>query len=324
MVKCNRWTPISSDFQWPAPSVIYPDPIVTPRTDAPGTPFPFLSLPRELRDEIYAYTFPPSGLRCRYQTSRVPTRWSNRSRKPASYLLLLLTSHQIHDEAQATLLRTCTVEIVSRYSHRNRYHHGSSTVHGIMRMFPSAQAGLVSVVCMQYGYYTPLYLGETGKEIDQLFAMWEYMVSEAYILRECFPRLRRFGARYLEFEMALGQRFFQRLEHVDESDRAARQVWMEERAQVLVEWMKSWVQGKGLVPPPWLKIELPEVDERPEGSARCVRFQQDALDLAHRLFAKERLVTQDELDESGRKWLEEWSAQRKRKRKKWQKTSVDM
>ena len=99
--------------------------------------------------------------------------------------------------------------------------------------------------------------------------------------------------------------------------------------------MRVCAKNKGMqvVPPEWLQVEW---DEGPQPcptewwyqshmkKKRVARFQTDVLKLAQRRFAKERAVTQDELEDSGRKWLEEWSKGSKPKRKKWQVPAVDV
>ena len=160
------------------------------------------------------------------------------------------------------------------------------------------------------------------------------MISEAYVLKEFFPRLKTFKVDWSAFEKGLERRIFKGLEDLGESD-ADRQAMLEERTDALVQWMRVCAKNKGMqvVPPEWLQIEW---DEGPQPcptewwyqshvkKKRVARFQSDVLKLAQRRFAKERAVTQDELEDSGRKWLEEWSKGSKPKRKKWQVPAVDV
>jgi hypothetical protein len=160
-----------------------------------------------------------------------------------------------------------------------------------------------------------LYRDENG-EVDGLFITWEHVVRDSYILKSHFPQLQAFNASFQAFQEGLRYRFFQSVYDVDETDTTARQLKVQEKAQVIVQWMEHCLQDKGLVPPSWLRIKLSTEYKPSDAHVRCIRFQQEALDLAHRSYAKMRAVTQVELDESGRKWLEEWSAESKRKRKK--------
>ncbi|KAL1596726.1 hypothetical protein SLS59_007757 [Nothophoma quercina] len=334
MVKSNRWNPLPTDFTWPEPRITYLDPALTPRTDAPGTPFPFLSLPRELRDQVYTHTFNPEGIRHRSHT-RATTLWSHPKPKPPTYLNLILTSRQIHLEASAALFQACTIEIAPRHSQRRIYHANSLSVTNFLRLFPSAPATLITAVHKQYYDYTSIYRGSPEThEIDELWAMWEHMISEAYVLKEFFPRLKTFKADWSAFEKGLERRIFKGLEDLGESD-ADRQAMLEKRVDALVQWMRVCAKNRGMqvVPPEWLQIEW---DEGPQPcrtewwyqshvrKKRVARFQSDVLKLAQRRFAKERAVMQDELEDSGRKWLEEWSKGSKPKRKKWQVPAVDV
>ena len=254
MVKCNPWNPLPADFKWPVPPVVYPDPIFTPRTDAPGTPFPFLLLPRELRDQIYIHTFTAKCLRYRLR-NHAATQWNHQTWKPPFYLSLLLTSRQFQLEAQAILFRTCTIEIESRHSHRTRYHQNSLTLGHTLRSFPSTPADLLTKIYIQYHNYLTLYRDENG-EVDGLFIVWEHVVRDSYILKGHFPRLRTFNASFWAFQDGLRYRFFESVYDVDETNTTARQLKVQEKAQVIVQWLERCLQDKGLVPPDWLRIEL--------------------------------------------------------------------
>ncbi|KAF3048371.1 hypothetical protein E8E12_011737 [Didymella heteroderae] len=203
MVKSNRWTRATAphgilvDLYWPNAPPVWPT--LTPRTDPPGTPFPFLSLPRELRDQVYFHILPPT-LEYHQPTAKATKWWECDSgwwppapRRPVPHLPLLLACRQLHDEAQALLSLTTTISLPS-YSRAKRYQNDERLpLHLLLCSFPSSLAGMVTRVSRSYPNYSRPWFGNF--EINSAFDMWAYVVSESHILKEHLPRLRRFEAK---------------------------------------------------------------------------------------------------------------------------------
>lgn len=323
----------SNGFSYPLPG---PPPSPTPRTDLTDTPFPFLSLPRELRDLVYSHTFHDRGIHYRDRI-KAATRWSPR-RTLASHLNLLLTNRQIHTEALSALFRTRPVEISPRTLHRTRSQSNQLSLSHALRSFPLAPARLVTrvqIVYHEYSLYVPskfVYPAPAASDAELMFFMWERIVRDAWTLKEHFPQLKRFDAwsRMLRQKMAYtfcaDQRDCHTLDEVEWRQRVDRV------ATRLASWLERELGGTELVPPQWLKIILSEIPqpitsritfwraqpEVPDDSNEFfLRFQHEVLEQTHLLLANKRGFTPEERETSGRIWLEECSMKRKRGRKGW-------
>ena len=322
MPKYNSYHPPSFDFlaelttyRTPPPG---PPPTVTPRTDPPGTPFPFLSLPRELRDLVYAHSFPADGLRYRPYDLPATTLWYTPTRNPASHLPLLLTSRQVHAEAQLVLFRTRVIELeATRCGGMSRHHLSGRALDEALCRFPRLQAKLVTRIHIASLEWFAYHNGEAAERLhDVLPEMWGQVVRDARTLGSHFPSLVRFEARNRFLEEMLGLKFFfARLEdfHVlgeGEGGERGKQI-----AREVVRWME---QVEAPVPPGYLRMLFCNEIDAGGPHVRFLRFQREVMDKALRLYARsERGVVEMGREESGRVWLEGLDDKRKRGRKGW-------
>ncbi|EUC40411.1 hypothetical protein COCMIDRAFT_108909 [Bipolaris oryzae ATCC 44560] len=314
-----------------------PVPTTTSRTNLVDTPFPFLSLPRELRDLIYSHTSHERGIHYRDRI-KAATQWSTPRRTLASHINLLLTSRQIHTEALSTLLRTQTVEISPGKLHRKRKYSNQLSLSHVLCSFPLAPARLmtrVQVVYDEYSIYLPSkfsYPSPPPSDGELMFLMWEHIVRHAWTLKEHFPHLTRFEAwaRMLREKMGCTFCAEQRDCHtLGESE------WRQRVNQVaarVVSWLERELGGTELAPPPWLRIILSDEPQPStsritfwraqrevpdESNESFLRFQHEVLEKTHWLLAKKRAFTHEEREASGRIWLEQYGMKRKRGRTGW-------
>ncbi|OSS53205.1 hypothetical protein B5807_02944 [Epicoccum nigrum] len=321
MPKYNSYHPPSFDFlaelityRTPPPG---PPPSITPRTDPPGTPFPFLSLPRELRDLVYAHSFPPKGLRYRPNDITATTIWHRSRRIPASHLPLLLTSRQIHAEAQSVLFRTSLLELdATRHGGPSRNHISGQVLEASLCRFPLAQANLVTRVYINSLDWVKYYSGEAAERLhDLLPAIWGQLVRDARTLGSHFPRLVRLEARDCFLEEMLGCAFFSRMDDFHALDEGERRERGAQIARAVVRWMEA---VEAPVPPRFLGMLFCNGMDAGGPHVRFLCFQMEVMDMALKLYAKsERGRVEENRDESGRVWLEELSGKRKRGRKGW-------
>lgn len=301
-----------STYRTPPPG---PPPTVTPRTDPPGTPFPFLSLPRELRDLVYTHFFPADGLRYRSRKDGPITRYTH-FLAPASHVHLFLTSRQLHAEAQPLLFRTCVLDITARLRgiHRNRL---PGRVRDFsFRRIPFKQAKLVSRVHIKYHDWMAYHTGEAAERLHDLLPdMWGNLVRAARNLGEHFPRLVRFEAQNRFLEEMLGFAFFARLDDFHALGEEERR----ERGAQIAEKVVRWMEGvEAPVPPGFLRMLFCNEVDAGGPHVRFLRFQTEVMDRALRLYARsERGLEEESREESGRVWLEGLSDKRKRGRKGW-------
>jgi len=330
MVKCNRWTQASAphgiliDSYWPNATPIWP--IITPRTDPPGTPFPFLSLPRELRDQVYFHYLPhtlayhqPTSKALSIWSLRAKIDWPARPREPHPYLTLFLANRQLHIEAQEVLFRSSTIRLppgrrlpwsVKRFQVDERL-----PLHLILSSFPSRQANSVTRVSREYCGDTDVNLG--GAETDEALGMWAHIISESCIVVGCFPRLRSFEVKWQTFEKQITTRFWHLVAGLDpEGTEAERRMQVEEVTGVFVRWLTGAVHDRGLDPPMWLQVGFECNEQVLKADKYGLKVLENGLAAAHRLIAKKTL-SEVGMEESGRQWLEELSETRKRGRKGW-------
>ena len=166
------------------------------------------------------------------------------------------------------------------------------------------------------------YCGDTdlyfrGAEVDDAFGMWTHVISESWMVKGCFPKLRSFEVKWQTFEKQITGRVWWLVAGLDpESGEAERKRKAEEVAGVFVAWFSGASQDRGLVPPVWLKIGF-ECDEQVlEADKYGLKVLEDGLAAAHRVIAKKTLSGGGR-EESGRQWLEGLSKTRKRGRRGW-------
>jgi hypothetical protein len=330
MVKCDKWTQATTplgiliDSYWPNPTPTRPT--MTPKTDPPGTPFPFLSLTRELRDLVY-FHFLPHTLSYHRPTCKAISQWHLCAEKywpprpcePHPYLPLFLSNRQLRNEAQEILFRATTISLPSgrrlSWSIKRFQVDERLPLHLTLSSFPSRQVTSVTRVSREYCGVTDSYF--VGAETDEACGMWARVVSDSWIVKGAFPKLRRFEVKWQTFEKHITDRFWYLVAGLDPaSGETERKRKVEEVAGVFVRWLKDAVQDRDLVPPVWLKIGFECNEQVLPADKYGLKVLEDGLAAAHRVIAKKTLSRVGR-DESGRQWLEGLSETRKRGRKGW-------
>ena len=177
----------------------------------------------------------------------------------------------------------------------------------MLRLFPEKPAALVQRIQLVYFAHS----GRRDWQITGLGGVWAQIVEHAHTAKTFFPLLRECIAYWSitihSFQNADGPKL--PLEGKSE----------EEKATMFYNWLKHRCEVDKLVPPSWLSVEFrrnsiysspPEELQRPFDVA-LRRVKQHS---------RETPDTREELEESGKKWLEETyelsEATKKRRRRK--------
>jgi hypothetical protein len=273
-----------------------PSPPILPRWTGS---FALSSFPRELRDRIYYhYLYRPSGVVYRCSTSRT-TPFD----QPEHTTALFLTCRQVYNEALQVFCRHNIIDISDRniWQYRHRIQFGNF-LENTLRLFPDKAARLVQRVNKEYCMWQHIKT-TPGDEFVQI-------LRDAQIFRESFPKLREFrvewkAAPYL-FESQV------KLWWLDSTSAAypfAVYFPEEKNVELWLVWMRKWIGEKKVVPPRGLKFVLSLGMERHTGS----------INIAYaKLLGELALVRYEwaELEDSGKNWLEETSAEGKKRRPK--------
>lgn len=230
----------------------------------------------------------------------------------------------MHAEAQDILFRATIIvlPLARRFSWRIKLFQRDERLplRGVLASFPAPAAALLTQIHKEYCVDTDVFFQDG--EMGHAFGMWAHVVSESWIVKAYSPRLRTFSIKWQTFEKLVTNHFWHAVAGADPGWREAeRRAKVEEVAGLFVMWLESCVGNKGLVPPAWLRIEFAWCEQVLESDKYGMKVLQDALELAHRLFAQKRLKG-NERDDSGRAWLEGLSETRKRGRKGWYDTSA--
>ena len=280
-----------------------------------GISFPFFSVPRELRDEIYEYVlYRPRGLAHRRHVAiiePIPGYRSFRFRKysnpdfcePIDIMALFLTSQKMYEEALSTFCRINTITINKR-THR--------PLAGTLRLFPEKAAQMLRSIELPYEDYDPNRHEEWNGPRPHI--TWEKIVEDAWVAKEFFPMLRRVKAIWRS-ENA----FFEEAENMDFMEKTE-----ETKVMMWSSWMRLQVQRTRQVPPDWLQVVFTK-EGRPY---RHMGSHQESFDQALQNIREERArlclrPSAAELEASGRKWLEDTSnGCRTRSRRKKDRTCI--
>ncbi|CAO2653704.1 Nn.00g031150.m01.CDS01 [Neocucurbitaria sp. VM-36] len=262
--------------------------------------FAFFSLPRELRDTIYYhYIYRPRGVVYKCQHAR-----ASPSNPPEDIISLFLVSRQVYDEALQVFCRYNTIKIWIQSDYRK-------SVHGKLRLFPDRPGQMLQLVCMEYFEFTSriartsrmareygFYSGESPAKV------FIQMIQDAHTFKSFFPKLRGFTAEWF-----VSSQFFEKHGLYLENEHE------EENVQIWLEWMRKHVNEENVVPPRWLKIK--------SGNKRRnkpIIAHEESMNAAYKILIRETAALRDtekELEESGRRWLEEsWGEGRKKRRKR--------
>jgi hypothetical protein len=134
---------------------------------------------------------------------------------------------------------------------------------------------------------------------------WEQILTDSRLAKEFFPMLREFTAIWhvSPYNMESAGLYFE--------DKT-----FEERVKIWETWMNTSFEENRLVPPRWLKMQFVYDYEN-----RHKDWQID-FDKACGIFRKEVEGWEEDLEASGRKWLEEAYGDDKQKKKKKQRRLV--
>jgi hypothetical protein len=274
--------------------------------------FAFLAFPRELRELVYfhylsrpkalAWQRCPNGGRERHiYLGRYFTIY--REKIAQELLNLFLVSRQVYTEALPVFCRANAITVAPRNSRRN------STLQNSLRLFPDSAARHLRHVEVRYP--------DTYGRRECTRETWARIVADAVVARQHFPLLATYTALWeVDWRAFYG----------DEPGMVGLQTAsVEVRVDLWRCWLRREEEERGTVPPAWVRVRLeasPRAYERwPENRAEV-----QPLEMALEVFqgeARGRRVEGEELEGSGRKWLEEeWGVGRRDRREKGKGKSV--
>ncbi len=273
------------DYVPPEPPVIY---------KWTGT-FELFSFPRELRDRIYFhYLHRPKGVR---YIRNPGSRWPFND-DPEPITDLFLTSKQVYDEAYQVFCRYNQVVFGSLNC--------AKSVQGTLRLFPDRPASMIQRICTEYSRPSRYY-GWSQHNVPPLTLAekWVTMLRDAHTFKAFFPRLREYTASWhataLDFEEKQGMKFEKKTE--------------EEKVALWLSFMRRALERENVVPPMWLKFKLQNT--YPYNWSMDVH--EDAMNEAYMILWREAAPlrkAEKELDDSGKKWIEEQSVVKGRKKRR--------
>ena len=258
--------------------------------------FELSSFPRELRDRIYYHYLAPHFVRYRRKSVRTfpfdqPTKVAN----------LFLTSKQVYVEAYEVFCRYSTIHFPP--------FHGNKNVEGTLRLFPDRPASMLQRVGVTYPRPRPswMYSFRPTHRINPTPSdLWLSQLMDAQTFRHYLPRLREFKACWTiepEDFKAHGMRF--------DDDKTK-----EEKIEMWLTWMRRACKQSGnLVLPRWIKFSI-----NMDYNYRCIlQSHEDAINEAYwRLWQESTSIreAQQELEDSGKRWIEETSVKKSRKQRR--------
>ena len=227
--------------------------------------FRLFDFPRELRDRIYHYVL--------HEPNGVVYR-RNRAQvfpfEDPQPVQLFLCSRQVYDEALQVF---CRVNVV-RISYR-------AQLAGTLRLFPDRAGRMVRRVRLVYHSY-----GAARTMAER----WGEIVAEARLVKEYFPVLRECTATWDVFGYMFSR------ENLNLSEKT-----VEEQTVVWAAWMRHCYSADKLVPPRWLRVEFGR-EWMGQYAVYQVSFA-EALDVLRGEIKSDG--DPEELEGSGRRWLEE-------------------
>lgn len=258
-----------------------PAPIIRPKWTGA---FHLFSFPRELRDRIYFHhLYRPKGVVYKRKTGQ---QWP--FNQDGHIVSLFLTSRQVYEEALQVYARYNEF----RFEDYGRWHRKKpfKGIEGKLRLLPDAHMSLLQKVTRNYGGH------------DTAMA-WVQMMHEAILFKSYCPKLREFTACWSIYSF-IRDAGIERLEKpaifAETTDEAKVQTWL--------DLLRRMAHETNLAPPGWIKIRI----------SNSWQPQDPAVNTAYARLVKEFGIKDVEYDmeQSGRKWLEEsWSDGERRRRK---------
>lgn len=211
-----------------------------PKPTWTGT-FALFSFPRELRDRIYFHYLASIPI-IRFHRRRPNRRFPFTDPLEQPLVALFLTSRQVHIEAYEVFCRYTPVSL-------GGYATGGSgddkRLLGTIRLFPNQLGHMLQ--CIR-GEYQTRWSTRHPFGPGQVFIQ---ILRDAWVVKECFPRLRQFVARFA----TRGDSWV-----VDGMRVGGRTRGEEESVDLWLEWMRGRVRQGGVVPARWVRFELLNVD----------------------------------------------------------------
>jgi hypothetical protein len=246
--------------------------------------FKLLSFPREIRDTIYFhYVFRYKGIT--YRSNSATTEWSAPTEN--QMLPLFLTCRQVYEEALQVFCRYNQIEVPRRMYRKHR-DYGKAPC-GLLRLFPEKSRNLVQRI--RYNAYGPSQMHETFLQI----------LEDAHIYKAAFPMMREFTAIWGSWgEELIAKLNIERGRH-------------EENVQAWLGWMRFWIRKTKVAPLPWVRFQF--------GYESCFQPIQEhagSLNDAYGILLRQppaSITETEDVEESGRKWIEEMGKERKRKKR---------
>ncbi|KAH8723594.1 hypothetical protein GQ44DRAFT_709758 [Phaeosphaeriaceae sp. PMI808] len=257
--------------------------------------FALFSFPRELRDRIYYYClYRPKGIQ--YRRHRRNGRFPFED-KSENLLSLFLTSRQVYEESREVLFRYNKIHITRNWCYQRR-ESSCRILRGFLRLIPDRPSRLIQHVVDQYE-------GRGTWNRDMLPSeVFVQMLFDAYVLKEHFPRLREFTALWEITEMQL--RDVEGMDFEDRTEEAKKYMWY--------RFMTRSLMNTSIIPPTWIKFQFTD--------DLATHRLMSSINGAYARVLKEaamKRAEQGELEDSGKRWLEDESRVAKdwgRKKKK--------
>lgn len=258
--------------------------LIVPQHKSSITTLAIFTLPRELRDTIYYhYLYRPQGIVC--GSHRAPIFPLDQSESDTN---LFLASRQVYDEGLQVFYRCNTIHFGSR---KHEYDWK-------LRLFPDRPKQLLRQAKINYFESKAMYRRRSPAR------SFIHMIRDAYTFKFLFPKLLTFTVEWYAWR-----------QYFSDQGLIFKDKGKEENVQIWLEWVREAIKmGGSVVPPRWLSFQFGSELNRTE----MTPFEED-LNEAYRAHVKQTTTFIDEekeLEESGRKWLEEtWRKGGKNKRR---------
>jgi hypothetical protein len=276
--------------------------------------FEIFSFPQELRDDIYFYyLYRPEGQaltwRRRINNGVVSADWRgyNAVYSPTAHdetLNLFLVSRRVYEEAFSVFCRFCPI-LVDRHQPKSLY--------GALRLFPETAAKWLQRVEVRYDddrAMSPDRWNTSGSSTT-----WAKIAKDALVAKERFPRLATYTALW---DVNWRNMYY------DDFDERTNITLEDFKAEFWQWWFGQQRDRNGVVPPRWVRVRLEPTPtgyyQWPESTVNNNAVKR-GLARFHEEVKAAGTEQRDELEESGKKWLEEQWGDGKRNRK-WKRKSV--
>jgi hypothetical protein len=274
--------------------------------------FDILSFPRELRDNIYFHYLyrnkaliwrrrPNNGHEYRDRLGHIAVYSPNTDQHT---LNLFLVSRQVYEEALYVFCSSTAILVERRKDSLVK----RRTLAGSLRLFPETPANMLQHLELRYIDYWPMrdVGGWSGSGSSNT---WAQIVRDALVAKERFPRLTTYTALWeIEWYSFNDNEGMEELQSESTELKTASWLW----------WFRKQNETRAIVPPRWVRVRL---EPAPTSYYRWSESEADqgALKRALELFQEElsakKAEKRDELEDSGKKWIEEEWGDGRRTRK---------